>query len=642
VKKMVVSVLLAVILVFGFSSYADEGMWLLNNLPLEQLKNKYDFVSTSVWVERVQKSSARLPNCSTSFVSEDGLLMTNWHCSEEAVKELSTPENNYYENGFYAPTPSQELKTNLNVRVLMSVTDITKEVNNTAMFSRISPVGMTCEVVILYQGGQYHSYCYKIYNDIRLVFMPEQRVGFFGGDADNFEYPRYTLDVSFLRAYEDGKPVKTPDHFTWSKTGAKEGELMFVSGHPGSTERLLTLSALETERDVRAPFLLDVFRRRELTTKQFMLRGRAEALVVESDLFSWQNARKLYAGKIKGLQDPKLFRDKKLFEADLLDKANGDPVLTNQITEGMNLISEAQKEIRPIYSQLMMTARGLGFDSDLFGLVFESLNLGSNQQNIQSVIEYRNSLSETSLRYEEAKLVDSLGHLVEVFGADSQLVRSVLSDDMSPARAAHQFIYDSFEMEPDVATNPLLSAAVAVVAESYGLQAQYVQAVKREQEGYARLSDAMFKLLGTGVYPDATFTLRLSFGTMSGYSENGKTILPWTTIGDAYRHSADFDNAGDWKLPNKWQKRKSSVNLKTPLNFVSNLDITGGNSGSPVFNRDLEIVGIVFDSNIHGLVSDYDYDYSPQARAVAVHSAGILELLGNVYQADQLVQELIR
>ncbi|MBI2064494.1 MAG: S46 family peptidase [Candidatus Yanofskybacteria bacterium] len=648
VKQIVrLSVFVAVIL-FGQSfAVADEGMWLLNNLPLAQLKEKYNFVPTAEWVEKVQKSSARLPNCSSSFVSGDGLIMTNGHCAEEAVMALSTPTRNYYRDGFYAFTYAHELKTDRTLKVLMNINS-----------KGVAQPGLECEEVSLYQGAQYQNYCYKVYNDIRLVFSSEKNTWFFGGDADNFEYPRYALDVAFLRAYENGKPAKTPFHFKWSKSGPKDGELIFVSGHPGRTARLLTSSALATERDVRVPFILDLSRRRELTTQQFMLKGKEQRRIAESDLFSWQNTRKLYVGKLRGLQDPELMEAKKASERRFFSDSYSNIPAADKYANGLIMIGDAQNEIRNNYVKYMLLARGFGFDSRLYDYARSIVSGDSGF--MQAVLEARTKEPRLNLEYEEAKLTDSLTHLVEVFGADDPLFVELLApfggSPSSPSRVANRLIYGSallglnehrrmvlgVDGNLQQSNDPMINLALLVKLKSEVYKNAYDKALKDERSGYAQLSEALFQVYGTNRYPDATFTLRLSFGTMSGYTENGRIIPPFTTIGGMYDHSTEFGDTGDYKFPALWWMRKRFVNLRTPLNFISNLDITGGNSGSPVFNKDLEIVGLVFDGNIHSLVSDYDYNYSSESRAVSVHSSAILEVLSKIYRADRLVKELNR
>lgn len=649
----VVAIVFGLILGGNFLS-ADEGMWLLNNLPMAQLKQNYNFVPTLEWVENVQKSSARLPNCSASFVSKEGLIMTNGHCAEDAVMALSTPARNLYKNGFYAPTLAGELKTNLNLRVLNHIR--TSESGILAVqLQEDADRGLSCEPVSLYQGAVTHQYCYKVYNDIRLVFSSEKNTWFFGGDADNFEFPRYALDAAFLRAYENGKPANTPLHFTWSKSGTKEGELIFVSGHPGRTSRLFTSSALATERDVRAPFILDLARRRELTTKQFMLRGKEQWRLAESDLFSWQNTRKLYDGKVKGLQDNKLMHDKEFKEIETFTTVNAHhPELGKQLVEGRKLVEEAQEIQRALYPEMLLYVRGLGFDSKLYDYAVSLVS--GNHEYVKLVLASRQDEPPLNLEYEEAKLRDSLSHLMEVTNPYSEYVFMLRNFGSGPNEMAHNLIYGTNlrsmnehqrlvaggKKAVDDSKDPMIQLAQLVSNSSNLYKEKWNQSLNMEKQGYAKIADVIFKHYGTTQYPDATFTLRLSFGTVRGYRDNDKNIPPMTTLGGAYRHSAEFGNTGDYKLPARWLARKSFVNLKTPLNFISDLDITGGNSGSPVFNKDLEIVGLVFDGNIHSLVSDYDYNYSSASRAVSVHSSGILEVLSKIYRADRLVKELTR
>ena len=608
-----ISKMVLVLIVFAITNLAlaDEGMWLLNNLPAAELKAKYNFTPTPEWVERVQKSSARLPNCSASFVSADGLIMTNGHCAEDAVQTLSTAKNNLYANGFYARNNTEELKTGLTLMVLNHIDDRTPELAETL-------TGLKCEPVSLYQGAVTQTYCYKVYDDIRLVFSSEKNTWFFGGDSDNFEFPRYAMDAAFLRAYENGVPAKTPFHFKWSRAGAKEGELIFVSGHPGRTQRLLTSAALEFERDIRVPFMLDMFRRRELTTQQFMLRGKEQTRIAQSDLFSWQNARKLYVGKVRGLQDPRLIADKMAFEQKVVTELGNNAALRQEYSDGQALILQAQQTLTQLYPKIALLLGNLGFDSNLV---------------MDGKVE--------SLEYEEAKLTDSLTHLTEVFGASSLLITELMKCGSGPADIAHKFVRAGEIKASCLGTVLTKDEGVAIKIFSM-LKGDWDALAEQQRQGYKKINDVLFALYGTNRYPDATFTLRLSFGTVRGYEENGKQIASTTTLDGAYKHSADFGNQGDWQLPSRWLKRKNAVNLQTPFNFVSDLDITGGNSGSPVFNRNLEIVGLVFDGNIHSLVSDYDYNYSPRARAVSVHSSGIIEVLKKIYRADALVRELTR
>ncbi len=669
VTRFVVATL---VLLYNGSPSADEGMWTFDNFPVKRVEAKYGFKVDSLWLNYVQRSSARLPNCSSSFVSGDGLVMTNGHCAEGAVQALSTPRNNLYEKGFYASRYRDELKTDLTLRVLHKFGDATDWINQQVKEDKSGNLAearqrailntqkqsseindLTCEIVVLYQGAQYYNYCYKVYTDVRLVFSSEKNTWFFGGDADNFEYPRYAMDVAFLRAYEKGKPARTPLHFGWSKNGAKESELIFVSGHPGSTKRLLTPEALKTERDIKAPFLLDLFRRREITLQQFMLGGKEQRRIAQADLFSWQNSRKLYVGKIRGLQDPKLVEAKENSEKQFYKDAYNNPSLAGEYANGLIMINEAQEEIRKNYARYMLLVQGLGFDSQLLG--YAQSIVSGNREAARAVLHSREKEPSLNLEYEEAKLKDSLSHFIEVFGSESSIVKNMPYHLWGgPSDIAHELVFDTWLTDinkhrlmvagmndPDDdgdGTDSMLSLADYIKKESDQYRRSFNSALEQERRGYALISDALFKMYGTNRYPDATFTLRLSYGTVSGY-ENYK---PFTTIGGAYQHSSDFGNQGDYKLPRRWWLGKHNVKLRTPLDFVADLDITGGNSGSPVFNKDLEIVGIVFDGNRESLVGDYDYNYSPNNRAVAVSSVGIVEILKNIYHADRLVRELTR
>jgi len=650
---------------------AQEGMWPLNQLPTELLEKTYGFTPTPEWITRVQRGAIRLPNCSASFVSAYGLVMTNGHCAEEAVQALSTAENNFYESGFYAPTRDKELKTGLALMQLQSIEDVTREVNDAVANAMNSGVGnpavarrgaieqiqtassqttgLTCEIVILYQGGQYHNYCYKTYTDVRLVFSTEKQTWFFGGDADNFEYPRYNLDVSFLRAYENGKPAETPHHFTWSASGASESSLVFMAGHPGRTDRMYTTEALKTERDVKAPFILDLVRRLEITYQQFALEGPEANRITESELFSWQNARKLYVGKVRGLQDQELFARRAASEAKLIaDAESKDPALAAQVREGITLVAETQPAIRELYPKVLLVASGYGFNSTLFDY---AVNLLADPEEAKKEIEGRKDLSPLELRLEWFKLTDALTFFAETYGAENPFVTQVLSGK-GPADRARELIYDTrlgtikghralADAGTKAVNDPIVSLAGIALQAGEELQREYGAAVEKERQGYAKIADAIFKLYGTEQYPDATFTLRLAFGKVQGYEEYGEKIAPWTTLDGAYQHAEFYGNAFPWTLSERWLKNKKRAELDAPLNFVATLDITGGNSGSPVFNEKLEIVGLAFDSNIHGLVSDYDYNYDPRARAILVHSAGIVEALRSIYGAKALVSELL-
>lgn len=541
---------------FIVSTVADEGMWLLNNLPKKYLEENYRFIVTDEWVEHIQKSAVRFPNGTGSFVSSDGLILTNHHIASDWLQRLSTKEHNYYEDGFLAKSRDEELECfGLEVVVLMSIEDVTDQIN--AGESKFSG-----EVVTLYHGGQYHLYQYKKYTDVRLVFAPENAIGFFGGDADNFEYPRYNLDCALFRAYEDGKPAKIEHFFEFSDTGVTEDELVFAIGNPGSTYRFNTVAAFEFMRDTSIPFYLDYLRRMEILCQQFAYESDEHKRIVENELFIIQNSRKAYTGMLRGLQNPDLMAEKRKAEADLRKQKPGN---------AWDEIAKVQKIKGDIYKKRFLTS--------LLSSAYNS-----------------SSLTPIEEEFEKAKLAEIVSFLVETFG-------------------------------------------YGVYVDPVQVKNEYNQILKIEQQAYTKIAKAMFELKGTDIYPDATFTLRLTFGVVKGYIEDGKNIPFQTTFGGAFGHAARHGSKDFWKLPKSWLKKVTKIDLDTPLNFVSTLDVTGGNSGSAVINRKGEVVGLVFDSNVQGLANDFVYG-EVQARTVSVSSQAILEALRKIYNAKFLADEI--
>ncbi len=565
IKGIVFSLLLVVLIFSVIRVWPDEGMWLLNNVPKKYLEQKYGFKVTDQWLEHVQKAAVRFPNGTGSFISSEGLILTNHHIASSWLQELSDEKNNYYKNGFLAKARNEELKcSGLTVVALMKIEDITDRINAGDPKSNFYPG----EVVTLYKGGQYYRYQYKKYTDVRLVFAPENAVGFFGGDADNFEYPRYNLDCALFRAYEKGEPAKIKHFFKFSQQGAIEDELIFVVGNPGSTYRLNTVAALKFMRDESIPFILDYLRRMEILCQQFTYESEEHKRIVQDELFGIQNSRKAYYGMLRGLQDPDVMAAKEKAEADLRNQVSQNPALNQKYGDAWDEIAQVQTRKADIYKKLFIISR---------------MYSGPTKTSVRA-------------EFEKAKLAELQSFLFETFGYGVDL-------------------------------NPMQ------------IQKEYNQTLKIEQESYTKIANAMFELRGDSIYPDATFTLRLSFGVAKGYMEDGKKISYQTTFGGAFGRAAKYRYKEPWKLPKSWLKRVTKINLDTPLNFVSTLDITGGNSGSPVLNREGEIVGLLFDSNIHGLVNDFLYT-EEQARAVSVSSQAIIEALKRIYDAKFLVNEI--
>jgi hypothetical protein len=675
------------------ASRADEGMWLFNNPPLKVLQEKYHFQPTAAWLDHVQKSSVRFDNGgSGSFVSPDGLVMTNHHVGADCLGKISTKDKNYVATGFEAKSNADEPKcSDLELNVLMSIEDVTArvagavrsgmdaasaekarraEINNIEKDSR-DKTGLRSDVVTLYNGGQYHLYRYKQYTDVRLVFAPQKAIAFFGGDPDNFEYPRYDLDICFFRVYENDKPVHADNYLKWSASGATEGELIFVSGHPGRTERGDTVAHILYQRDYTVPGVLNLLRRREVLLDNYSERSAENARRAEDELFGIKNSRKAYLGILAGLQDPAILGKIRDSEKELRDAVAKDPRLSESYGDAWDRVAATIKSVIKIRDEYNLFGigpqrRAQSFNSDLFDIAIKLVRLAeeTSKPNGERLREYSEAgLDSLKLQlfsdapiYEDletVQLADSLGMMAEVMGEENEIVRMVLAGK-SPRERAAELIHGTALKDVAVrkrladggrkaiqdSNDPMIQLARQIDPESRRIRQSFEQQVDEPQrQAYGKIANARFAVYGSSLYPDATFTLRLAFGEAKGYNEGGEKI-PWaTTLGGTYEHAAAHNNKDPFELPKMWNERKSQLRLLTPYNFVSTADIIGGNSGSPVINRQGELVGIIFDGNLQSLVLDYTYT-DKEARAVAVHSAGILEALRKVYSANRLVTEL--
>ena len=677
---------------------ADEGMWLFNDSPANLLREKYSFSPTKDWLEHVQRSSVRFNSGgSGSFVSADGLVMTNHHVGADCIQKLGNQlKKGLMKAGFQANTHDEELKcVDEELNVLVSIEDVTERVNaavkpdvsppeaqkarraviNTIEKDSLDKTKLRSDVVTLYNGGGYHLYRYKKYTDVRMVFAPEKAAAFFGGDPDNFEYPRFDLDVCFFRVYEDGKPARIEHYLRWSKDGCQDGELIFVSGHPGRTSRLDTIDHLEFLRDTVFPLALNVIRRREVLLKNYGDRSSENARRAEDELFGYQNARKAVLGMLAGLQDPTIMDRKRADEKALRDKVAADAKLKQSYADAWDQVAASLTAYKDIYLQSYLLEQPGGggfrsgaFNSELFQKARMLIRLAdeSRKPNAERLHEYaeagleslKQRLFSTAEIYpdlEIVKLGDSLGMLIELLGAKNDLVEKVLSGK-SPQERATQLVLGSKLADPDVrrklaeggqkaieeSKDSMLELARLVDAPARAIRKTYEESVDEPQrQAYSRLAQARFAVYGKGIYPDATFTLRLAFGQVKGYTERGQQIQWATTLGGTYKHAQAHGNKVPFELARSWIERKDRIKFDTPFNFVSTADIIGGNSGSPVINRDAEVVGLIFDGNIHSLVLYFIYT-DEQARAVSVHSAGIIEALRSVYNAEALVTELLR
>ncbi|HWZ81587.1 MAG TPA: S46 family peptidase [Terriglobales bacterium] len=664
---------------------ADEGMWLFNAFPKDRVQAHYGFVPTQVWLDHVRMSSVRFNNGgSGSFVSADGLAFTNHHVGADCIQKLSKEGTDFMKTGFYAKTQAEEAKCpDLELNVLMAIDDVSAKVKaaSTASMSAAeagqaqrgamsaiekecaASTGMRCDLVTLYSGEVFHLYQYKKYTDVRLVFAPEFQAAFFGGDPDNFTYPRYDLDTSFFRIYENDKPVHLTHYLNWSKTGVKQGDLIFVSGHPGNTDRLKTVAQMQFLRDVDYPSRLANYKRRIALFQKFSAESAENARIAQEDIFGYQNSQKAITGYFEGLRDEAAMSQKETAEKEQEKQYMAKhPQGPNPWEE----IATAMKADREIYKPVLYTDRLRGFNSELAQYARWIVRAADEKAkaNGERLREFRDSalpsleqrLFSTAPIYktfEYVTLADSLAQMQEALGANDSAVKAALGgkspDEVAKAAidgtklddvAARKQLYEGGKSAVDASTDPMivLLRNVEPIARSY--RKRYddeVDAVER-RDG-ATIAKARFEQSGFTQPPDATFTLRLSYGAVKGYDENGKKIPYFTDMAGAFQHAEEHGNKPPYDLAPSWPKMKSKVNLFTPLNFVSTPDIIGGNSGSPTINKEGEVVGIIFDGNIQSLVWNFFFD-ERQGRAVSVDARGIIEALRNIYGANTLADEL--
>ncbi len=690
------SIIIASVFGLALIASADEGMWLFSSPPLKQLKEKYQFEPTPQWLEHLQKASVRFNSGgSGSFVSPTGLCITNHHVGADALQKASSEQNNYLKNGFNAKTNAEEIKcADLELNVLMSTEDVTSQVNgavkpglnadqaSAARGNVIAQIekeskektGLRSDVITLYEGGAYHLYRYKRYDDVRIVFAPEQQMAFYGGDPDNFEYPRFDLDICIFRVYENGQPAKIENFLKWNSYGPSDGELIFVSGSPGKTDRQLTLDDLADTRDRFLPYLLRMFNRREVLEMAYSERSFENARKARDDLFGDQNNRKRYDGYLAGLLDPQIWSLLQGREQKLHAGIASDPKLRST-TEAYDRIKNAQSEIAKsaaLYNYLEMerpktTAyrEPRAFVSNLFKyarLLVRAVDERA-KPNGERIPEFRDSARE-SLElelfstepiyddYEILRLTDSLTDFASQFGANDPLVQKVLAGKSPHSRAAElvsgtklknvavrKDLYTKDAAALLAAHDPMIDLARLVDTPARNARKLHDAQEEIKKQAYSEIANARFAIEGTSSYPDATFTLRLSYGTVRAYEQDGKHIPAFTDFSGLYQRSAEYNNKPPFDLPQRWIDKKSKLDSSTHFNFVSDADIIGGNSGSPVVNKDNEFVGIIFDGNIQSLVLDCIFT-DKQARAVSVDSAAITEALRKVYDAKALADEL--
>lgn len=670
---------------------ADEGMWLLNNPPVARLQRDHQFQASPAWLEHVQKSAVRFSTGgSGSMVSSTGLVLTNHHVISDMLVKLSTPERDLMKEGFLARTPGEELACpDLELNILWAIEDVTQRVNDAAgaagtdsaaigaarrkAMAEIeshaeNATGLKCEIVTLYQGARYHLYQYKKFTDVRFVFAPPLNVAFFGGDTDNFEFPRYNLDCALLRVYEHGKAVTPEHHLAWSTGGVNEHDLVCVIGHPGRTHRAYTLDHFKFMRDFDTPRRLDRYYRTEINLLSFAGRSTESARIAQEDLFGYANARKATIGLMSGLADPAVLKLKAQAERELIAaaQASGDPRRVESLNKAMAALASALEEYKTYGKRYELLNLAPARAGELLGRAVHLARLAEElpKPSAERLREYGDARLE-SLKdglfspapvydsFETFRIEQFLLALVEQLGGEDPVTVKALAGK-SPRDRAHELVsgctfknvdarkmmFEGGASALDAANDPIISLVRGFDAEARTLRTRYESQMDSvERSSYAVIAAERFASLGESVYPDATFTLRLSYGTVKGWNEGGQQVPAFTTMRGLFERYDQRHGEPGFDLSPQWLDAKSRIALDTPFNFVCTPDIIGGNSGSPVVNREGDLVGLIFDGNIHSLVGDIQYD-GAMNRAVAVDVRSIIESLRSVYDAASLIDEL--
>lgn len=666
-------------------TWAEEGMWTFDNPPIQQLQQRYGFTPTQAWLDHVRLASVRFNDGgSGSFVSPNGLVLTNHHVASDQLEKISTPQHDYLNNGFYAATTAQEIKSpDLEINVLESYENVTARVQGAvrpamndqqALHARqaemakiakesLDQTGLRSDVVTLYHGAEYWLYRYKKYTDVRLVFAPEQQAAFFGGQDDNFTYPRYDLDMAVFRVYENGQPIHSANYLRWDSKGAADGELVFVSGNPGTTDRDLTVAQLETQRDQWLPDELTDGGALLKTLNAYSAQGSGQALQASELTLELENDQKALEGELEGLQNPRIMNEKRQSQDKLRAAVEANPELENKYGGAWAAIAAAEQKLRPRIKEIFFRSLQPTFAGTAAGIVryVEELRKpdadrlpGYHDAQLSSLRYQLLSPAPVHLALQQALLATVLKQARDNLGAQDPFVQAAFNGANSPEEAAAAALRNTRLTDPAV-RKALLEGGLAAVQASQDplvVFARRVEPVMRETTVWVQnnirsvdskageqLGLARFAVYGKSIYPDATFTLRLSYGTLKGYPMNG-TLAPYrTTFYGLYNRAYGFDGKPPFHLTDRYRNGLSVLNLATPLNFVTACDIVGGNSGSPVINRAGDLVGLIFDGNIESLAGDYVYDERTN-RAVAVHPAAMMEALRKLYHADALADEL--
>ncbi len=657
---------------------ADEGMWTYFNLPKKQLKEKYGFEATQEWLDHLRLSSVRFNDGGSGSFISPSLVITNHHVASGQLQKISTANKDYLKDGFLAKTQAEEIKcADLELNVLMSMEEVTARVNSVvkpemnpvqarqARAAEIAAIqkestektGLRSDVVTFYQGSEMWLYRYKKYTDVRIVFAPEKQAAFFGGDPDNFTFPRFDMDVTIMRVYENDKPIASPHHLKWNSNSAKDGDLIFVSGHPGTTQRNITMAQIAYQRDVRYPRVLNLLKRWLTALNEYGAQGKEQYRQAEEDIFSLENTQKAYIGQYQGLLDKNIIAKKQAEENDLRAKVEANAEWKAAYASAWDEIAQAQAKLNEIDKQRRFRSVGNSSLLQMGALlpIYAQLSKAPEAARGADLEGLRERLFSPAPIYpalEEKMIATTVQLALDELGADDPFVKTLL-EGKTPAEFAKAAVAGT--KLADLAYRKSLAEggeeAIKAANDSMIALAQKVMPLQRETEAMVapldaqiaaaseKIGKARFAVYGRSQYPDANFTLRLSYGTVKGYPMNGTIAPSRTTFYGLYDRVHSFGNKEPFNTPQRFLDRVSKLDLATPLNFVTTNDIIGGNSGSPLVNRAGEFVGIAFDGNIESLVGNFIYDDTSN-RTVAVHAAGIMEAMRKLYDANALADEI--
>jgi hypothetical protein len=661
--------------------YDTGKMWTFDFPPVDYFTKTYGFTPGKEWFEKARLSALRLPNCSASFVSEDGLVMTNHHCARTALDSVNREGEQLMERGFYAASLEEERKASgIYVDQLLVMEDVTKEVqqafesgstDNAKIANRLTRIqeiqeqyaekyktiapqdSMIFKVISFYNGGRFSLYGYKRYTDIRLVYTPEEVLAYFGGDPDNFTYPRYDFDCAFFRVYDNDKPLKTENFFRFSQNGAVEGDAVFVIGNPGTTNRLKTVAQLEYLRDTDYPTNLKTNERVNAIYSEYVKNHPEKKQEYQNIIFSTGNSQKAINGYLNGLRDPVFMAKKKDFEKKFKEALLIKSDLKTKYGNTWNDIAKYQSELAAITPELNALklhgryfSKYLSLSADLIDTAH--LSTGMLSESAENKFFPKNF----NVEIEKQLLAFRLETIRGALQGKNKAFDKLLSG-RTPEQAAEQIVLNSllaskektksFLAQPSngilTSTDPLVTFILTTQERSREIQRKYNEVNEKLQASVQLLGKAMYETYGTQIPPDATFSLRIADGTVKVYEYNGTVAPPVTTFYGLYDRYYSFGRQNPWKLPERWINPPAAFKMNTPINFISTNDIIGGNSGSPLINKDLQVVGLAFDGNIESLSGNFIFDNSKN-RTVSVHTSGILEILEQIYKAERIVKEL--